>query len=236
MSECTVSLDASSTTIQTESATRIAAFFDVDNTLLPGSASELRFFRHLWQAQVVGWRELVRSTGYLLTAMPPISYQPLRQRKLYLEGKSPTEIERLADGFTREQLIPALSRQALQQVDHHRREGHEVVLVTGSLDCLMAPLARFLGVDTVIAATPERDAWGYTGHLVPPLPYGEGKRLHIEALAQARGIDLQASYAYGDSPGDVGLLEAVGHPRVVNPIRGMDRIAQRRQWPVSRWA
>ncbi len=220
----------------TAAATRVAAFFDVDNTLLPGEASELRFFRHLWHARVVGWREVFASAAYLLRAMPPISYQPLRLRKLYLEGKSPVEIEGLADRFTHEHLIPALSQQALRQVDHHRRAGHEVVLVTGSLNSLIAPLARFLGVATVIAAVPAQDARGYTGQLIPPLPYGEGKRVHIEALAKSRGIDLRASYAYGDSPGDVGLLEVVGHPQVVNPIRGMHRIALRRCWPVTRWA
>lgn len=219
-----------------ERATRVVAFFDVDNTLLPGAASEVRFVRHLWRKGVVGWRELAASAAYLVRAMPPVSYQPLRLRKLYLEGKSPEHIEQLADRFTREALIPALSQQALRQVDHHRRAGHEVVLVTGSLDILMVPLARFLSVETVIAARPARDARGYTGHLVPPLPYGDGKRAHIEALAQERGIDLGASYAYGDSPGDVGLLEVVGYPQVVNPIRGMHRIARRRRWPITQWA
>jgi len=31
------------------------------------------------------------------------------------------------------------------------------------------------------------------------------------------------------------LLEMVGHPLVVNPIRGMDRIAQRNGWPTTTW-
>jgi len=40
---------------------------------------------------------------------------------------------------------------------------------------------------------------------------------------------------YGDSPGDLPILEAVGHPRVVNPIRGMRRIARRHGWSILRW-
>jgi phosphoserine phosphatase len=40
---------------------------------------------------------------------------------------------------------------------------------------------------------------------------------------------------YGDSPGDLPVLETVGHPRVVNPIRGMVRIARRRGWPILQW-
>lgn len=229
-------LDMAHTSVDVHPSTKTAAFFDVDNTLLPGSASEVRFFWYLWRAGVVGWKEAIASLWHLLKHVPPLSYHPLRLRKVYLEGKMPRGVEALADSFCREHLIPTLSSQGLRQMDEHRRAGHDLVLVTGSLDCLMRPLARFLDVETVIAAQPECGPHGYTGHLVPPLPYGDGKRVLIEAWATARGIDLPSSFAYGDSPGDVGLLEVVGHPMVVNPIRGMGHIAHRRCWPVTRWA
>ena len=48
-------------------------------------------------------------------------------------------------------------------------------------------------------------------------------------------MDLKECYAYGDSPGDVAVLQSVGHPQVVNPIRGMARIAKRHGWPIVRW-
>jgi phosphoserine phosphatase len=57
----------------------------------------------------------------------------------------------------------------------------------------------------------------------------------IAAFANTFGVSLAQSYAYGDSPGDVEVLKAVGHPLVVNPIRGMKRIARRHGWPMSRW-
>jgi phosphoserine phosphatase len=31
-------------------------------------------------------------------------------------------------------------------------------------------------------------------------------------------------------------LQLVGHPLVVNPIRGMARIARHQGWPVTQWA
>jgi phosphoserine phosphatase len=54
-------------------------------------------------------------------------------------------------------------------------------------------------------------------------------------LTQECSIDLAQSFAYGDSPGDVELLRMVGHPLVVNPIRGMASIARRHGWPVAIW-
>ena len=72
----------------TSRQTDIAALFDVDNTLLPGQASEVRFFRFLWKRGLVGWRELRDSVGWVLRNAPPVSLHPLRERKLYLAGKA----------------------------------------------------------------------------------------------------------------------------------------------------
>ncbi|MGQ0811448.1 MAG: HAD family hydrolase [Nitrospiraceae bacterium] len=215
--------------------TAVAAFFDVDNTLLPGEASEVRFFRHLWKHGVVGWRETLQSLGWLARHIPPISLSPLRERKLYLGDKQVSDIEPLAEEFCRTVLLPALSKNGLAKLDEHRRAGHHLVLVTGSVDFLIMPLALLLEVDTVLAAKLERRGNTYTGHLLPPLPYGEGKRELIVALARDLGIELGLSYAYGDSPGDADILKLVGHPLVVNPIRGMARVARRQGWAMARW-
>jgi len=213
----------------------IAAIFDVDNTLLPGEASEVRFFRHLWHRNIVGWRELSRSAWWLARHLPACSLQPLRERKLYLAGKSAEEIERLAETYCRHTLIPALSRDGLAVLDRHREAGHHIVFVTGAPDFLIGPIARLLDVSTLFAATLERVGQTYSGALSRPLPYGPGKREIILKFAADAGIDLAASFGYGDSPGDEDILQLVGHPLVVNPIRGMDRIARRRRWTVASW-
>ncbi len=212
-----------------------AAFFDFDNTLLPGEASEIRFFRFLWRQGLVGWHEVRKSLTCLARHASQMSLQPLREEKPYLQGKRPCDIEPLAGEFCRNELYPRLSREGLARMDEHRRAGHHIVLVTGSLDFLVAPLASYLDVQTLLAATPERLDNRYTGRLVPPLPYGAGKRTLITALAHRQGLALPASYAYGDSPGDVELLQMVGYPSVVNPIRGMAAIARRHKWSVLRW-
>jgi HAD superfamily hydrolase (TIGR01490 family) len=212
-----------------------AAFFDVDNTLVPGAAIEIHFFRYLLKQGLVGAGEGIRSLWFLLRHMPPWSLQPLRERKVYLAGKHPANIEPLAQDFIRSEIYSRLSPDGISTLEAHRRAGHLLVLITGSLDFLVAPLASFLGVSIVLAARPERAPHGYTGHMLPPFPYGEGKRRLIESLAGQHQMDLRRCYAYGDSPGDVDVLKSVGYPNVVNPIRGMARIARRHGWPVVRW-
>jgi phosphoserine phosphatase len=57
----------------------------------------------------------------------------------------------------------------------------------------------------------------------------------IQRLAEELDLDLAACFAYGDSPGDIEILKAVGHPMVVNPIRGMGALAAQHRWPIVRW-
>lgn len=214
---------------------RVAAFFDVDNTLLPGEASEVRFFRALWQRGIVGWPEVCASVAWLMRHMPSVSLHPLRERKLYLTGKPAEIIEPLGEEFCREHLCPCLSAAALRKMEEHRDAGHAIILLTGSLEFLINPIAGALRVDRYFAGRLEQVDGLYTGHIVPPLPYGSGKRQLIERVAAETAIDLAACYAYGDSPGDLDVFHAVGHPTVVNPIRGMTRIARQQNWPVVEW-
>ena len=213
----------------------LAALFDVDNTLLPGQACETKFFRYLWRRGIVGWTELARSASWMYRHIPPLSFHPLRQQKVYLEGKDAAVIEGCAKEFFHTELFHSLSTRGRDRLEAHRQSGHHIILVTGAPDFLVAPLAELLQVPTLFAARLERQNGRYTGQVLPPLPYGIGKRDLVVAHAQEKALDLASSFAYGDSPGDTELLELVRYPVVVNPIRGMGRIARDRGWPVVDW-
>ncbi len=214
---------------------RIAAFFDLDNTIVPGPAIEYRYFRLLWWHGLVGHRDLVRSAVTLFRNIPPFSFDPLRQFKAYLADKPVSAVEASAQNFFWEHVCPRISEQARLTIEAHRAQGHRLVLLTGSPDFIVEPLATYLKIDQVVAGRLEKSDGTFTGRMIEPYPYRHGKRLAAEQLAAEQDLDLGASYMYGDSPGDLPILEAVGHPRVVNPIRGMRRIAGRHGWPILRW-
>ncbi len=214
----------------------IGAFFDVDNTLIPGISIEILFFRHLWKLGVIGFSQMRESLWFLTQRMPPISLAPLRRNKLYLVGQQPGFIEPLGDEFVRNEICSKLSIRGEGILSRHQRSGHHVALISGSPDFLVKPLADVLGVPIVHAARLQATEGGYTGRIYAPLPYGEGKQEIIENLAAEHNIDLTRSYAYGDSPGDYHALKIVGHPVVVNPIRGMSRTAREQGWTVTDWA
>ena len=219
----------------TASPAAVAALFDVDNTLIPGQACEVRFFRYLWRRRLVGWAELRRSLLWLIGHGPSVSIHPLRERKLYLEDKDASLIETCAREFFQEEMLSGVSEKGRERLEAHRQSGHQLILISGAPDFLISPLAAALNVPTLFAARLERCGGCYTGAVVPPLPYGTGKRQLIVSHAQEKGLELTNSFAYGDSPGDTEILKLVGYPVVVNPIRGMRRIAREQGWPVVNW-
>lgn len=217
-------------------SSHIAAFFDLDNTIVPGPSIEHPYFRLLWRQGLVGPRDLVRSAAALARGIPPFTFDPLRRFKAYLAEKSIAAVEAPAQSFFWEHVCPRISEQARQAIEQHRAQGHRLVLLTGSPEFLVVPLATYLKMDEVVAGQLERCGMTFSGRMLEPYPYRLGKRVAIERLAAEHDVDLARSYMYGDSPGDLPALESVGHPRVVNPIRGMGRIARRRGWPILRWS
>jgi len=213
----------------------VGAFFDVDNTLVPGQSIEIRFVRYLWKVGLLSNRVLIDSARYLLSNILSFSLSPLRERKVYLTGKRPEGVEPLAKWFVRSEICPRLAFKGTAALAQHQQAGHQVALVSGTPEFLITPLAQFLDVSHVLAAQLETNENGYTCRVLMPYPYGEAKRHLLRTFAETHGVDLAQSYAYGDSPGDIQVLESVGHPLVVNPIRGMARIARMHRWPVATW-
>ena len=117
-------------------------------------------------------------------------------------------------------------------MDEHRQAGRLLVLATTTPYDLVKPLADRLGFDAVIATRyGERDGV-YDGTIDGEFVWGHGKYRAVRRLGRRQhGVDLADSYAYSDSYYDVPLLNAVGHPEVVNPDPRMRLQALARRWP-----
>ena len=72
----------------------------------------------------------------------------------------------------------------------------------------------------------------FTGRVVEPICFEEGKIYWLQRFIEEYGIDLAKSWFYTDSITDLPLLDLVGHPVVTNPDPFLYREAARRRWPV----
>jgi HAD superfamily hydrolase (TIGR01490 family) len=134
-----------------------------------------------------------------------------------------------------EVVTPLVYAEALAIMEEHRGAGRRVVVISASPEEIVRPLCRYLGIDEIIATRAEVDEEGrYTGEL-ELYAYGSGKVEAMREMAEEEDIDLSDSYAYSDSITDLPMLEAVGHPVVVNPDAELAAIAEERGWEVRRF-
>jgi phosphoserine phosphatase len=152
-----------------------------------------------------------------------------------LRGMSEDRLAVLGEEYGERYLVPAIRDVARSLVEASRARGHRVVLVSEQLDVVVAPVARALRVPAadVVANRAELDAGGLcTGRLRDPLVGGGSGATWARAFARERGVDLEASFAYGASGDDAVLLGLIGRPCAVMPDRALRRLARDNGWPV----
>jgi HAD superfamily hydrolase (TIGR01490 family) len=215
---------------------RPAAFFDLDGTLIPGSAN-IPLATAAFSAGMVTPRELARDLvhglSFLLQGASDERSAQVRDRILAaVAGHRAADVEALGDQFV-DRLVAGITPAMRTVLDEHARAGHDRVVLSASPTEIVSRVASTASLEHGTGTTSERDAEGrYTGRLSGPFCYREGKAEVLRALAAAEGYDLAASYAYSDSVSDLPMLRAVGHPVAVNPEPELREIAVREGWPV----
>ncbi len=215
----------------------IGAFFDMDNTLLSAASGRLyiKWLRQTGQLPLHRWAYI--SGQVALYIMGVTDFPRLISRlMLYVGGTDEAEAWRMSDTWYESMLRHYLADGGRERVGWHRAEGHHVAIVSASTPYAVKPVAGALALgDAYIATELEVLEGRFTGRIVEPACYGDGKVTRTTAYAARHDIDLQKSYFYSDSASDLPLLEAVGHPVAVNPSKKLLKIATERGWPVMRF-
>ncbi len=222
-------------------STRVAAFFDLDRTILPDSAG-MHLAAGLIEAGLVeGWErrgaQLFRPVAAVLretyrrTGETWLSVQMARRGMRGLAGR-PVERLRAAG----EQIVGRLEERVFSEartlIASHKARGHMVVVASSTWRGVVEPLARRLGADRVLATDYAVEDGRFSGDLLGAWLFGPAKAVAVRELAEREGILLSESYAYTDAWYDRFLLEEVGHPRAVNPDVALRALALTRGWPV----
>jgi HAD superfamily hydrolase (TIGR01490 family) len=210
------------------------AFFDVDGTLLPPPSTERRFLRWLLARRIIGIGHLARAAFSLLVDVP-WSAAKFKANKAHLHGESVERFRTLGAEFVTAAIVPILRQAAREAIEQHRRNGDRIILLTGTLDLLAEPLARALAIDDAICGRLEQADGHFTGHTIPPHPYGEGKAAALRDYARRAGIDLERTSVYGDGWSDLPAFRLAGRATVVNPPPTLERLAKQQGWTVAHW-
>jgi len=215
---------------------RVAAIFDLDKTLLATSAATA-MSKPMLAGGLLTRRAMLRAAyaraAFELGHADAAATERLRAALARMvRGWDAATVTAIVEQTLAEAITPTVYAEAVALMDDHHARGHDVVIASASGTDVVQPIADLLGADHVVATRMEVVDGRYTGEL-EFYAYGQGKADAVRELAAARGYDLEASFAYSDSVTDLPLLEAVGHPTVVNPDRALRRIALERDWSVA---
>ncbi|MDG2303482.1 MAG: HAD-IB family hydrolase [Candidatus Binatia bacterium] len=221
---------------QSEEGPEIAAFFDLDRTLIQGF-SALTFVRDGAMHGQYGPIDLAElamaAASFELGTIDFSSF--LTGFARLLRGMSESEFEKVGRRVFEEDLGSRIHPEARAIVDAHRRRGHTIAVVSSATRFQVEPVADDLGIEHVLASRLEVRDGLLTGEIMSPSCYGEGKAIAARSLAETIPIDLERSYFYTDSDEDLPLLDIVGNPRPTNPNGNLAKIAARRDWPAMQF-
>ncbi|MDF0529590.1 HAD-IB family hydrolase [Tsukamurella sp. 8F] len=216
-------------------ARRVAAFFDLDKTIIAKS-STMAFSKPFFEQGLINRRAVLKSSYaqflMLLTAADEDQMDRMRDHLTQMTAGWDVEQVRSIVRETLHDIVnPLVFEEAADLIVGHHTRGHDVVIVSASGEEMVRPISDLLGADYSIGTTMAVDDGKYTGEL-DFYCFGENKVTAMRELAERNGYDLDQCFAYSDSITDVPMLAAVGHPTAVNPDRPLRREASERGWPV----
>jgi HAD superfamily hydrolase (TIGR01490 family) len=213
-----------------------AAFFDLDKTVIAKSslvALGPEFHaRGLLRKRTLIWGVLSQML-FMRFGADDDKLTKIRESVLKVtKGWDHNEVRALVAETINDVIEPLIYAEALELIDHHLGQGDEVWLVSMSPAEIVEPFAELLGITGAISSRSKIDEFGkFTGEM-EFFAQGPNKAVAMRELAEQRGIDLEASFAYSDSETDVPMLEVVGHPFAVNPDRQLTKVAHDNDWPI----
>ncbi len=216
---------------------REMAVFDLENTLVSANVVD----SYVWLAtRHLNGSDRLSVISKLVVQLPRLVAMDRKDRGDFLrtfyrfyENADIDALQKDALEFFHSYIMNRSYPAGLARLKKHRNLGHRTVLITGSLDFLVAPLQPLF--DEIICARLDVRDKRATGRLASPPPTGEARALLLARYAEANDIDLSQSVAYGDSVSDLPLLESVGFPVAVNADQKLSAMAKKRGWHSENW-
>lgn len=215
---------------------RVAAFFDLDHTLLDGANGNL-------YAQEMVRKGYMKLRGLLWVVWYSILYKlnRLPRREVYrkvlgIMGQYHVleMIEMMDVGFET-RIMPRIFQEGVDLVRTHREQGHLTVVATAAGEYVAERVRVQLGADDFLATPIPVKGDRISSELEGPTAFMEGKLEMAREYCEKMGVDLEHCFFYSDSASDLPLLEAVGHPVMVNPQLKLRVAARGRGWQVLRF-
>ena len=218
--------------IDGESGAHIGAFFDLDRTLIKGFSAKEFFQARLMSGKITSSEVIAQFAGVLVYAMGNGNFAGLAAVSARgVKGIGEEIFVEMGEEVYQKYLVDEIYPESRALVAAHLAKGHTVAIISAATPYQVNPIARDLGIDNVMCTRMEVTNGKFTGEIVPPACWGDGKAYAARELTEQHNLDLSKSYFYTDSAEDLPLLEIVGKPRPMNPDQKLSALAFQNDWP-----
>lgn len=210
------------------------ALFDLDNTLLNGD-SDHAWGIYLADIGAVDPEEQKSKQDYFYQQYLAGSldiYEFCEFQFSVLAQTPLPQLEAWHDDYMRTIIEPMIESGKAQLIEKHRTAGDDIIIITATNDFVTAPIAKRLGVETLIATQAESVNGAFTGQVKGIPCFQEGKVLRLNEWLKQNNKKMINSHFYSDSINDLPLLKIVDNPTAVTPDAKLRAHALELGWPI----
>lgn len=218
------------------SGPKIAAIFDFDGTIIAGF-SATTFIREQLRRGDLSRRDFVEIMSAMTNfGMGKLGFSGMMAvNAQFMRGIEEKTYEEVGDQLYTGQISRLIYPESRALINAHIAKGHTVAIISSATPYQVAPAAKDLDIDHVLCTHLEVEDGKFTGAVVSPTCFGQGKVDAAENLAKTHKANLDKSFFYSDSQDDLLLLQRVGKPRALNPSKKLERIARDNKWPIAKF-
>ena len=148
---------------------RVAAFFDLDKTII-ATSSAFAFGRGFLDNGMITRGEALElfltKTSYMFNGQSSSKMDATRDRLADMVAGWPVaDVRRVVAETMNTVVTPAIYREARELIDWHRKQGHDIVILSASASLLVEPIAKELGINRIVATEVEIEDGKLTGNI-----------------------------------------------------------------------
>jgi HAD superfamily hydrolase (TIGR01490 family) len=210
--------------------------YDLDHTLIDADCSQL-WIKHLINSGIAG-PEFIEAAErqhqqYLAGTLDMNDYLELVLRAHI--GQTVAEATTTIGHFINTYIAPHIRPEALANIRQHQQAGDRCVVISASVDFLVEPIARHLGITDAVGVRIELDKNRITGKGIGVTCFQEGKIFYFREWLEQNNENATGCWFYSDSHNDIPLLEVVDNAVAVSADPQLVQVATEKGWQIVNW-
>jgi HAD superfamily hydrolase (TIGR01490 family) len=206
--------------------------FDVDYTVLKKS-STWYFLQEALSQKLINFSHIKQLPfEWLCYKLGSPNQDFIEDALKHIAGIEQSSIEAVMKTCFEKRMKAGIYTEVARLIEEMKKRGEMIIFATSSFSIMIEPLARFLGINDLLASKLEFIGGKTSGRIVGNSLFGTKKKEAAEAWLKTHGINPADVRFYSDSYTDIPLLEFVGQAIAVNPDRILKREAKKRGWKI----